>query len=402
MMIAGHQADDTMFSYIARNLDADTCKLLLKAEPQLTFDKSFAILQIDCRRKSRNKIPQLLENNNFLFPKAISAEQCTHEEVARFHASLFNCDDRVLDMTMGLGVDTYYIAKQVHAVTAVELDEEIAQVGAYNFAFLAPNVTVENANSVEYLENLDADKTFDAILIDPARRGEDGRRLYSFADCLPNVVELLPVIERHCSCLYIKASPMLDITQSMRDLGECLTDVWAISIKNECKELLFKLYFKVKAKDVNLHGMNHDGIKWQCFSTQMGINHQPLSSPNVYASHYLYEPNASIMKLGCYKDVEHAFGAPQLSTNSHLMLSDSILDDFPGRRFRIIEVVPFKSKEIKQLSRRYKQMNIAVRNFRLTADALKKRLGIKDGGNIYLFASTTDLGEQVMLVCEKF
>ena len=191
MMIAGHQVDDTMFSYIARNLDADTCKLLLKAEPQLTFDKSFAILQIECRRKSRNKIPHLLENNKFLFPKAISAEQCTHEEVARFHASLFNVDDRVLDMTMGLGVDTYYIAKRVHSVTAVELDEEIAHVGAFNLAFLTPNVTVVNANSVEYLDNLDADKKFDAIFIDPARRGEDGRRLYSFADCLR--IQLQPV-----------------------------------------------------------------------------------------------------------------------------------------------------------------------------------------------------------------
>lgn len=402
MMIAGHQVDDTMFSYIARNLDADTCKLLLKAEPQLTFDKSFAILQIECRRKTQNKIPQLLENNKFLFPKAISAEQCTHEEVARFHASLFNVDDRVLDMTMGLGVDTYYIAKRVHSVTAVELDEEIAHVGAYNLAFLTPNVTVVNANSVEYLDNLDADKKFDAIFIDPARRGEDGRRLYSFADCLPNVVELLPVIKQHCSCLYIKASPMLDVTQSMRDLGECLTDVWAISIKNECKELLFKLDFKEREKAVNLHALNHDGIKWQCFSTQESIVHDSLSGPNVYASDYLYEPNASIMKLGCYKDVERAFGVPQLSSNSHLMLSDSILDDFPGRRFRIKEVVPFKSKEIKQFSRRYNQMNIAVRNFRLNADALKKRLGVKDGGSVYLFASTTESGEQVMLVCEKF
>ena len=157
--------------------------------------------------------------------------------------------------------------------------------------------------------------------------------------------------------------------------------------------VLFKLDFKESEKAVNLHALNHDGIKWQCFSTHESIVHDSLSVPNVYASNYLYEPNASIMKLGCYKDVERAFGVPQLSSNSHLMLSDSILDDFPGRRFRIKEVVPFKSKE---------QMNIAVRNFRLNADALKKRLGVKDGGSVYLFASTTESGEQVMLVCEKF
>ena len=116
-------------------------------------------------------------------------------------------------------------------------------MGAYNLAFLTPNVTVVNANSVEYLDNLDADKKFDAIFIDPARRGEDGRRLYSFADCLPNVVELLPVIEQHCSCLYIQASPMLDVTQSMRDLGAsptCGQLVSRMSVKSCCSSLILR------------------------------------------------------------------------------------------------------------------------------------------------------------------
>ena len=143
MNIAGHQVDEAMFSYIAQNIDADTCKLLLKAEPELSFDKSFAVLQIECRRKACDKIPELLANARFLFPKAISAEQCTHEAVAQFHASLFNESDSVLDMTMGLGVDDYYIARRAKALTAIELDPLIAAVGEYNFSFLASNVTVK-------------------------------------------------------------------------------------------------------------------------------------------------------------------------------------------------------------------------------------------------------------------
>lgn len=400
MMIAGHQVDDAMFSYIAHNIDADTCKLLLKDESSLSFNKSFAILQIECRNKTRHKISELLQHERFLFPKAVSAEQCTHEVVAKFHASHFNATDRVLDMTMGLGVDDYYIAKRVLSLTAIELDPEIASVGQYNFSFLAPNVEVCQGDSIEFLHN--TDESYDAIFIDPARRGDSGKRLYGLADCRPDVLSLLPLIKSHTSQLFIKASPMIDVTQAMRDLDPYLTDVWAVSIKNECKELFFKLDFKEIAKCVNLHALNHDGNEWKKFSTSAHIATEPTNSSVVPAQgQYLYEPNSSIMKLGCYNAAELEFGVAQIAANSHLMVSDALIVDFPGRQFRILEVVPFKDKEIKQLGKRYKQMNVATRNFRLNAKALKKRLRVNDGGDIYLFGTTLSIGEQVLILCEK-
>lgn len=401
MLIAGHQVDDAMFSYIASNRDADTYKLLLKDEPNLSFDKSFAILQIECRRKSRNKIPSFLQHEKFLFPKAISAEQCTHEAVAHFHSSLFSFNDHVLDMTMGLGVDDYYISQCVHSVTAIEIDKEIAEVGAYNFAFLAPNIKVVNADSVLYLKQLDADKCYDAIFIDPARRGDGGKRMFGFADCQPDVLELLPHIKKRASRLFIKASPMLDVTQSMRDLGEHLTDMWAVSVKNECKELLFKLDFNERLSSVTCHAMNYDGMEWQRFSTVVNDEQIIIHSVHPVVGEYLYEPNASIMKLGCYNAVEQAFGVPMLAQNSHLMVSDSIIADFPGRQFKIVEIIPFKGKEIKSLPKRYPQLNVATRNFRLSAEALKQRLRVQDGGDSYLFATTLASGEQVLILCER-
>ena len=401
MLIAGHQVDEAMFSYIAKHADVDTYKLLLKAEPNLSFDKSFAIVQIECRHKAKSKLPQLLRHEKFLFPKAISAEQCTHEVVAQFHASLFGFNDNVLDMTMGLGVDDYYISQCVHSLTAIEVDPEIAEVGRYNFAYLAPNVEVINADSVEYLKSLNSDQRFDAIFIDPARRGEGGKRLYGFADCQPDVLALLPIIEKHSSRLYIKASPMLDVTQSMRELGEHLSTVWAVSVKNECKELLFYLDFSAPSSDVNFHALNYDGSNWRRFSMSpcdVSIN-KSFGVPQV--GKYLYEPNASIMKLGCYDAVTQIFGTPQLAQNSHLMVGDNIVTDFPGRQFRIEEVIPFKEKEIKALGQRIKQANVATRNFRLTADALKKRLRVQDGGDTYLFATTYASGEQVLIICVR-
>lgn len=400
MLIAGHQVDEAMFSYIAEHADADTYKLLLKAEPNLSFDKSFAILQIECRHRAKNKIPQLLKHEKFLFPKAISAEQCTHETVAQFHESLFGISDNVLDMTMGLGVDDYYISQCAKSVIAIELDKEIAEVGAYNFALLAPNVKVVNANSVEYLKRL-SEERFDAIYIDPARRGDGGKRLYGFADCQPDVLSLLPLIKQHCSRLFIKASPMLDVTQSMRELGENLSDVWAVSVKNECKELLYKLDFEDVPSSVKLHAMNYDGSQWQRFESQINNHKAVLAKFDINNARFLHEPNASIMKLGCYDAVEQAFGAPQLAPNSHLMVSDKPVAEFPGRRFKILEIIPFKDKEIKLLPKRYPQLNIATRNFRLSAEALKKRLRTQDGGDIYLFATTLANKEQVLIICEK-
>lgn len=400
MTIAGHQVDDAMFFYIASNIDADTYKLLLKDEAGLSFDKSFAIQQIECRRRVRNKIPELIAHEHFIFGRAISAEQCTHEIVARFHASLFDTNDRVFDMTMGLGVDDYYISKHVKSLTSLEIDPIIAEAGKHNFGFLAPNIEVIQSDSADYLIQLGNEEVFDAIFIDPARRGESGNRLYNLADCQPNVLELLPLISQHASRLYIKASPMLDVTQSMRDLGESLTDVWAVSIKNECKELFFKLEFVKKNDTVTLHALNYNG-KWEEFVTIP----YPSSSLSGYAipqqGDFLYEPNASIMKLGCYHALSQQTRTTPIAKNSHLYTNKELVTSFPGRKFVVKEIIPFKAKEIKRLTAQHKQFNIATRNFRLTANELKKRLRMQDGGDKYLFATTLANAEQVLILCEK-
>ncbi len=401
--IAGHRVDESMWSYIARNAGADAVKLLLKHEPGLSFDKRFAVLQVECRHKLRRKIPELLAHERYLFPKAISAEQCTHQEVARLHASLFDPGDTVLDLTMGLGVDDYYIASRVRGLTAVELDPEIAAVGQYNFGFLNPKVKVLQADSVQLLESMTAQERYDAIFVDPARRGEGGRRLYGLADCQPNVLAAMPLIMRHCNRLVIKASPMLDVTQSMRDLGEHLASVSAVSVKNECKELLFVLDFGSEPSHVALHALNYDGDGWHDFATTAGATStdEALQAANPVAGGYLYEPNASVMKLGCHAAVQAATGTVQLAPNSHLYVGERLVTDFPGRKFLIKLVFPFSGKQVKALGKQWEQLNVAVRNFKLTAEALKKRLKVTDGGDGYLFATTLAGGNAVLLLCEK-
>lgn len=385
---------EEMWGYVAANAGADTLKLMLKSEPDLPFDKRFAVMQIECRKKAKNKIPELLANERFLFPKAISAEQCTHQQVAKFHASLFQPTDSVLDMTMGLGVDSYYISQRVASLKAIELDEEIAVAGAHNYAF-----TVVNADSVAWLAQ--TDERFDAVFIDPARRGDGGARLYGLADCAPDVLSILPTIKAHAKRLYIKASPMIDVTQSMRDLAPHLTDVWAVSVKNECKELFFEVDFGVECADVQLHALNFEAGGTQEFA----VDSAALAVEGCYGSpsvgQYLYEPNASVMKIGAFAALTRQFPILQIAKNSHLYYSDDFVEDFPGRKFVIDSIIPFSGKEAKAVGKQHKQLNIATRNFRLSPDELKKRLKVRDGGDCYLFATTLANGEQVLLLTRK-
>lgn len=385
---------EEMWGYVAANAGADTLKLMLKSEPDLPFDKRFAVMQIECRKKAKNKIPELLANDRFLFPKAISAEQCTHQQVAQFHASRFQPTDSVLDMTMGLGVDSYYISQRVASLKAIELDEEIAAAGAHNYAF-----TVVNADSVAWLTQ--TDERFDAVFIDPARRGDSGARLYGLADCAPDVLGILPTIKAHAKRLYIKASPMIDVTQSMRDLAPHLTDVWAVSVKNECKELFFEVDFGVECADVQLHALNFEAGGTQEFAVDSAALAVEGSYGSPSAGQYLYEPNASVMKIGAFAALTRQFPIQQIAKNSHLYYSDDFVADFPGRKFVIDSIIPFSGKEAKAVGKQHKQLNIATRNFRLSPDELKKRLKVRDGGDCYLFATTLANAEQVLLLTRK-
>lgn len=399
--IAGHRVDASMWSYIARHAGDDALKLMLRQEPGLSFDKRFAVLQVECRHKLRRKIPELLAHERFLFPKAVSAEQCTHQEVAKLHASLFDSTHTVLDLTMGLGVDDYYIASRVRALTAVELDPEIAAVGQYNFGFLNPNVKVLHADSVQLLKSMLPQEHYDAIFVDPARRGQDGRRLYGLSQCQPDVLAIMPLIARHCRRLVVKASPMLDLSQSRADLGAPLAQVWAVSVKNECKELLFVLDFDSQPAGIALHALNYDD-GWHDFATTAAGGAAHDAAPGVpVAGGFLYEPHASVMKLGCHAAVQAATGTAQLAPNSHLYAGDRLVRDFPGRKFVVKEVIPFNGRQLKQLGKRCERLNIATRNFRLTPEALKKRLKVGDGGSDYLFATTLADGSAVLLLCEK-
>lgn len=389
------------FEFIERNINTDTNSLRLKSFKDKTFDVNFAITQIDCKNRIKKKLPEIFKNKSFLFPHSLSTEQCTAEAIAKFHSSLFNSNDTVLDLTAGLCIDTYYISRCVKHVTAIEIDKITAVVSAFNMSKLTNNVSVLNCDCTVYVKK--CKNTYDAIFIDPARRGLNNKRLYSLSDCLPNIIELHEQLTKIAPILYIKASPMIDITLSIKDLKNKISDIWVIGINNECKELLIKANLHTnEVQSPNIHTINfcNNGEIQRLESCNDDIeNNLNFRLPQI--QDYIYEPNSCIMKAQIYKTLASKFKVSSLHQNSHLFLSNENLTDFPGRKFKITNIIPFKNKEIKEINKLYPKINISVRNFKLSADELKKRLKVSDGGDIYLFGTTDKNDNAILIICNK-
>ena len=387
--------------YVQLNDSADTLSLRLKKE-SLEFDKNLAITQIECRQKLKSKIPDILALPEFLFPNTLSAEQCTCQEVAKYHSSLFSADDTVLDMTGGLGIDDYFISAACKHLTTLEINEETASAAAHNFKQLRKNMTVINTDCRDFITS--TDQVFSKIFIDPARRGEANSRLFGFTDCQPDVLALLPEIRKHCSQLLIKASPMLDISQCLKQLP-CVKQISVLSVRNDCKEVLFILDFSQEQHEITIATINFtaNGAAQQFTTAWPETAPEPLTDfPQ--PGDILFEPNAAIMKSGAFATFAQRFGLRKIHKHSHLFFAQSNenASEVPARAFEITEIIPFKDKEIKNLAKRLPKANVATRNFRLAADALKKKLRIADGGDTYIFATTLPDNTQALIITRKF
>lgn len=396
------------FEYIESHKSCDTAKLLLASKkPCPAFDLKFAILQIECRKRISRKVPELAGMPHFIFPSALSTEQCTCQPVAQFHASLLDGCANVLDLTAGLGIDDYYIAGKTGHLTAVEKNPLTASALKYNMAMYRPGMTVVNDDAASYLASVIASHArFDAVFIDPARRDGQDKRTYGLSDCEPDVMQMLDGIREITDTLYIKASPMLDITLLTTTVPH-LAAIHIVGVDNECKELLLKLDFKTTGQEgggtcVNTLNFEtgSDAPQQLAFNTEEQKTFAVNYGSEVLA--YLYEPNCCIMKGGAFPALAKACpGLLKLGQNTHLFTSAEPRYGFPGRAFRVVETIPFKDKHIKQLHKQYPKANISTRNFRLPAHEVKKKLRIADGGDTYIFATTLPGDRQVLVITNK-
>lgn len=394
--------------FIAGHLNDDTAKLMFSAHRYPEFDMPFVVEQIEARRRLRNKLPEWFALSDLIMSGRIPAEQCSSEQTARFKRTVMGEDCRSLcDMTGGMGVDFWYMSRGLERAIYTERQASLCAAARHNFPVLQ-NAAGCKGVEIEVREGLSTEMPVpdvDVIYLDPARRSTDGSRIYEIEDCEPDVIEWQDELLRHCRRLIVKVSPMADITRTIARLRN-VTDVYVVSVRNECKELLI-----IQESEINLdvlvkmHCVDFLPSKTVTFDYVMTEGSAQFITGKKYVSlfalKYFYEPDVSIMKAQAFAQLMAQFEVGMLDKDSHYFASESKIENFPGRVFEVDEIIEFSSRQLKQLKKTLPQANIATRNFPLSPEELKKRTGIRDGGEIYLFGTTLHEVGPLLICCHK-
>ena len=384
--------------FIREHAEADVRQLALQGTKNPEVDLTFALEQIAGRQKAKTKLPSWAAVDGIVYPPHLSMEQCSSEQTARYKALIAGKGALIVDLTAGFGVDMAFMSQGFQKAIYVERQAPLCAISSENFKLLGLNhIEVVCADGVEYLHQIDH---ADLIYLDPARRDNHGARTYGIADCTPNILELRDELLKKADRVMLKLSPMLDWRKAVEDLGH-VNEVHIVSVDNECKELLVIL--SKEEKPLKLFCVNND----QVFEGDQGdwLNERSIAEIRVpvpmSSQAYLFEPNASIMKAGCFTLLEQRFNVSQLDKNSHLFVSDKDCSDFPGRRFTIEKTTSMNKRELKAALAGIDRANITVRNFPLSVAELRKRLKLKDGGDLYLFATTIAGRQHQLFLCRK-
>lgn len=443
--------------FIRQHQDDDVRQLAFLGSKYPEVDMPFALDQIRGRKMARVKLPRWASLEGIIYPPHISMEQCSSESTALYKAELaarllglpassygieMKAENEIefVDLTGGFGVDFSYIAARLGVKSMyVERQVHLCEAAKENFGRLGlKNAIVKNGDGIEVLHSFHPKKkdaasdddslgiTYDQprsllktnlglkiIFIDPARRDDAGNKVVSLKDCTPDVTVLQEEMLSKADYVIIKLSPMLDWHRAISELSH-VREVHIISVNNECKELLLVLSARnmgdmeassadgeVKhAGNLRIYCVN-DAQSFVCDELDMESSPVRIAPPVLEEMQYLYEPNASLMKAGCFGVLSDRYDARMLSKNSHLFVSQVPIEAFPGRSFRIIAISSFNKKELKRHLSGITKANIATRNFPLSVAELRKRLKLKDGGESYIFATTLSDESHVLVITEK-
>lgn len=374
---------------------SDISDFALKNPLKLTSAQlTWAANQLHFRGKIAEKIPAWSEVELLISPATLSIEQSSSEVTAKYKADLFT-GDTCLDLTGGMGVDSYFFSQVFKNVTYVEQDTELVRIAGHNFSQLrASNIKLVNQTAEVFLA--ESNKQYDLVYLDPARRDEYGGKVFFIQDCSPNVVDLLPKLLRISDSILVKYAPMLDIKAALKSLIH-VQKVIIVAVENDVKEALYLIKKGAGLPIIETVNFSRNGKQQFTSSFQHEAEITVIfSEPKTY----LYEPNATILKAGLFKSLSEKYSLSKLAPNSHLYTSDNFHPDFPGRKFRVEKVEKFDKKSLrKQLKGSY--ANISCRNFPLKPDALKKLLSCKDGGNQYIFFTQGELGKKIVIFTSK-
>jgi len=379
-------------SYIEENINEDTKKLVLKGSPFPKIKIQDIVEQIVSKNKCKNKLPSWFAAKNIYYPNKLNIEQSSSEITAKYKASLVH-GDTLIDITGGFGVDSFYFSKKVGTVIHCEISSDLSKIAEHNYKVLnISNIKTIPIDGIKYLQK--EKKCYDWIYADPSRRDKSNEKVFLLEQCLPNIPKNLNKLFEYTDNILLKISPLLDISSAVNEL-QYVKEIHIIAVNNDVKELLFILQKdfenKIKIKTINCKTDTN-----QIFNS---FYNSTLKATFSLPKNYLFEPNSSILKAGLFNQVSHEFNIDKLHVNSHLYTSGKLIS-FPGRRFKIIQIIPFNKKLIKKIIPEQKA-NITIRNFPDSVANIRKKTGFKDGGNYYLFFTTNLDNKHVIIICTK-
>lgn len=422
--------DDATWQFIDEHLQEDVRQLALQKNKYKDIDFDFALRQIQGRQKTRDKLPFLASIPRFVFPPSLALEQCSSEITAKYKRFIITdifCRDtacrvstendtdksrrdavlhvsagnhRIMaDLTGGFGIDTLFFSNLFETCHYVEPQQQLCDILSHNLKLLRfEHVHIHQTTMEDFIQGMDP---VDFLYMDPSRRNVHGSRVVSLEDCTPNILQYKDILLQKGREVMLKLSPMLDIKRALAQLPET-KEIYVLAVNGECKELLLLMDAGAQTS-LQYHAVNlwidGNNLREVCFDFTDEEEQNAIPKFDSRVGQYLYEPNAAILKAGAFKSLATRFVLNKLHPHSHLYTSDSLIKEFPGRVFRVQNIYSYKDAKI--ALKTIRKANVAVRNFPQTADELKKSLKLADGGEVYIFGTTLDNGQKVIISCFK-
>jgi hypothetical protein len=367
--------------FIQQHANDDERELVLKYKEVDGVPLARIAEQIAGRRKAKDKLPVFYNTPAILYPPGINLEQSSSEQTATFKTTIVKeesiGDGVAVDLTGGFGVDVYFLSRIFNKVEYIEPDESLLQIVQHNHKMLGGNnISYHHTKAENFLES---SWKADLVFIDPSRRNK-GQKVFKLSDCEPDITALYKSIFEKTEHLLIKTSPLLDIQQALRELPT-VYKIYVVSVANECKELLF-LCKRMVLHEPEIITVNILSARTERFSftrTQEQQATVAYSSPLAY----LYEPNTSLLKAGAFKIIASAYGLSKIDVSTHLYTGTECRVDFPGKIFQVEALIKNDPKIIQAYFPEGKA-NVMIRNYPLSAEELKKKAKLKDGGDKFL------------------
>ena len=379
--------------FINNNLNTDIVSVLLKKSGFNTFSSKELAEQIEAKNKCKYKLPSWYKTKKIYYPNKLNIEQCSSELTAEYKAQIVD-GKSLVDLTGGFGVDSFYFSKKIEQVFHCEINENLSKIAAHNFdVFGVDNTQVIPLDGLGFLKN--SNEVYDWIYVDPSRRSTSKGKVFLLSDCTPDIIAHLELLFKKSKNILLKTSPLLDISSGIKQLKN-IKEIHVVAVNNEVKELLWVLQSgfvnEVRVKTINLKKSIKDSYDFTWSEEKR------TSLTFTEPQNFLFEPNAAILKAGAFKLIAKDFKVGKFNLHSHLYTSKELVK-FPGRSFKIENVIDYNKMELNKLSGT--KANITVRNFPESVQNIRKRFKIKDGGDDYLFFTTINKNQFKVIKCAR-